>query len=94
MGFGFAIDHFMRKEEVLNLSKKLSRSEMTLEKMKEEIHFSHSQLTEILNSRKWKIIKKFSKIFNVFFPHGTKRRKILRIGYEKGIGFVCNKKES
>lgn len=56
-------------------------------KMQEQHQQMQSELLSIIDSRKWRLITKMAAVFNSVFPHGSLRRKFLRMGY-KGFARV------
>lgn len=86
MGFNFAMDYFSEKDEILNLKKDLEEARIKKNQLEDQLILfkknSDDRLSELLTSRKWRFINKLLKIFNYFFPHGTIRRKFLRMSYK------------
>lgn len=86
MGFNFAMDYFSEKDELFNFKKDSEETKIRINQLENQLillrESSVNQLSELLASRKWRFINKVIKIFNYFFPHGTIRRKFLRMGYK------------
>ena len=84
MGLSFAIDYFKKSNEVITLNGKLKQLHEDFDQYRE------SQKKLLIKPNERKIISCIITRFNVIFPHGSFRRKILRMGY-KGVALVFNK---
>ena len=101
MGVILSVNYLTKREDLGNLRNQLWQSEENVkqaekqfEQIREKFLQTESELSKVINSRKWRLIIKLVTVFSSVFPHGSLRRKILRMGY-KGTGKILsrNKKQ-
>ncbi len=60
----------------------LSETQNQLSETQHQLSETQHQLSIVFNSKKWKIVNKLHKIFDIIFPHKTFRRRIPRFSYK------------
>lgn len=81
LGLKFTVNYFKETSKINELLNIVTQSEEAVAQARDDAKKLQSEMSRIINSRRWRVANKISNYLNNFLPVGSQRRKIVSSSY-------------